>query len=69
MLAICLGLSALTSVWLRYATIIFILIYSHLYQLFVNLKSSRTIVLYDDVVLTFLTETSTTAVNMEHSCR
>ena len=69
MLAICLGLDALTSVWVGYATRIFILIYSHLQQWFVNLKSSRTIVLYDDVVLTFLTEISTTAVNMEYSCR
>ena len=69
MLAICLGLGALTSVWVGYATRIFILIYSHFQQWFVNLKSSRTIVLYDDVVLTFLTEISTTAVNMEYSCR
>ena len=69
MLAIGLGLSALTSVWIGYATRILILIYSHLKQWCVNLKSSRTIVLYDDIVLTFFTETSTTPVNMEHSYR
>ena len=37
------GLSALTSVRVGYATRLIILIYSHLEQWFVNLKSSRTI--------------------------
>ena len=33
----------------------------------VNLKSSHTIGIYDDVVLTFVTETSTTAIDQEHN--
>ena len=36
---------------------------------FVNLKSRHAIGIYDDVALTFVTETSTTAVNQEHNFR
>ena len=36
---------------------------------FVNLKNSHTIGIYDDVVLIFVPETSTTAFNQEHDFR
>ena len=63
MLAICLGLSAWQGV-LQESLYINLVTFR-----FVNLKSSHTIGIYDDVVLTFVTETTTTAVNQEHNFR